>query len=242
MTKARVQKILAQAGVGSRRANEHLILAGRVTVNGRVIRLGEKADAANDEIKLDGKRIRPKQSHVYIAMNKPRGVLSTTVHKDDRNTVIDLVPSKERLYPVGRLDADSEGLLLLTNDGDLTQQLSHPRFGHEKEYRVLVARNPDREQLAAWRRGIVLEDGFKTSPARVWVERQKGKGAWVRVILKEGHKRQIRETAKKLGLPIVKLIRVRIGTLELGSLKQGKWRRLKEDEVEMLKRKAPQND
>ncbi|MCH7663390.1 MAG: rRNA pseudouridine synthase [Chloroflexi bacterium] len=242
MTRERVQKILAQAGVGSRRANEKLILAGRVQVNGRAIRLGEKADVDLDEIKLDGKLIRAKQSYVYLAVNKPRGVLSTTVHKDDRKTVLDLVPQQERLYPVGRLDADSEGLLLLTNDGDLTQQLSHPRFGHEKEYRVLVARNPDREQLATWRPGVVLEDGFKTAPARVWVEKEKGKGAWLRVVLKEGHKRQIRETTRVLGLPVVKLIRVRIGTLELGSLKPGKWRKLTSKEVTDLGRKVEQAD
>lgn len=234
MAEERVQKILAQAGLGSRRSNETLIRAGRVYVNGRKIKLGERADADTDEIRVDGRVIKAKQDFLYIAVNKPRGVLSTTVSTDGRKTILDLTPHEERLYPVGRLDAESEGLMLLTNDGEFTQRMTHPRFAHEKEYRVLVARQPNKRTLEAWRKGVLLADGFKTAPARVWVESEKGKGAWLRVVLTEGHKRQIRETARSLGLPVVSLIRVRMGTLELGSLKAGKWRELNSNEVSKL--------
>ncbi|MDH5505750.1 MAG: rRNA pseudouridine synthase [Anaerolineae bacterium] len=240
----RLQKILARAGYGSRRACEELIKEGRVRVNGQPAELGSKADASKDEIRLDGHLIHAKREFVYIALNKPRGVVSTTRGADNRRTVIDIVGHKTRLYPVGRLDIESEGLMLLTNDGDFTNTITHPRYGHQKEYRVLVAKRPDNKQLKAWRVGVVLEDGYRTAPAEVWVEKTKGKGAWMRVIIGEGRKRQIREMARQTGLPVVKLIRVRIGTLELGSLEPGKWRELSEDEVKALSKKnkgtAPQ--
>ena len=140
-----------------------------------------------------------------------------------------------QLYPVGRLDWDSEGLVLMTNDGDLANHLTHPRYGHTKEYRVLIARRPDNEQLETWRRGIVLEDGHKAAPAQVRVESTAGKGAWLRVIMGEGRKRQIRETAAALGLPVVRIIRIRISSLSLGGLKPGEWRRLEPDEIGRLK-------
>lgn len=204
-------------------------------VNGRKVKLGERADADIDEIKVDGKVIKVREDFIYIAVNKPRGVISSTVSRDGRKTILELTPHQERLYPVGRLDVESEGLMLLTNDGELTQRLTHPRFAHEKEYRVLVAKQPGERTLETWRNGVVLADGFKTAPARVWVEREKGKGAWLRVVLTEGHKRQIRETARTLGLPVVSLIRVRMGTLELGNLKAGKWRHLTSKEIVKLK-------
>jgi 23S rRNA pseudouridine2605 synthase len=233
----RLQKILAQAGYGSRRACEEFIVAGRVRVNGQVAELGQKADPAIDHITLDGKPLPKIERLVYIALNKPRFVLSTVEREDDdtRETVIDLVDVRERVYPVGRLDLESEGLILLTNDGDLTNRLTHPRFGHEKEYRVLVARRPDEEQLAAWRRGVVLEDGYKTAPANVYISEMQGKGAWLRVVMGEGRKRQIREICAMLGLPVVRIVRVRIGSLRLGNLKSREWRFLREDEVEALK-------
>lgn len=237
MAQERLQKILARAGYGSRRSCEKLIEAGRVTVNGQVIALGAKADPAHDKIRLDGAPIKPPETFSYIALNKPRGVLSSTQRENDLRTVLDLVPSKERLYPVGRLDLDSEGLILLTNDGALANTLTHPRYGHEKEYRVLVARHPDQKQLAAWRRGVVLSDGYKTQPVNVRVERLHGKGAWLRVIMTEGRKRQIRETTAQLGLPVAKLIRVRIGSLYLGKMKPKQWRHLEDAEVTALKGK-----
>lgn len=232
----RLQKILARAGHGSRRTSEEFIASGRVTVNGRVATLGMKADPVSDKIELDGKPIASRESLVYIALYKPRGVLSSVKSPDPRPTLRDLVPVSEHVYPVGRLDIDSEGLILLTNDGDLTNRLTHPRYGHEKEYRVLVARHPDEKQLATWRRGVVLEDGYQTLPAKVRFESFKGKGAWLRVTMHEGRKRQIREIGSRLGLPIVKIIRTRISSLELGSLKPRQWRKLNPKEIEKLKR------
>jgi 23S rRNA pseudouridine2605 synthase len=234
----RLQKILAQAGLGSRRACEEFITAGRVSVNGQVARIGMKADPTHDRIAVDGQPVKARQPLVYVAIYKPRGVLSTVTDPDPRPTVRDLIPIPETIYPVGRLDVDSEGLILLTNDGDLANRITHPRYGHEKEYRVLVARRPDEEQLDTWRRGVVLEDGYKTAPAQVWMDRPSGKGAWLRVTLKEGRKRQIRETGMLLGLPVVKIIRVRIGSQQLGSLKPREWRYLSPAEVAALKGQA----
>jgi 23S rRNA pseudouridine2605 synthase len=230
----RIQKILARVGFGSRRACENYLIEGRVTVNGRVAILGEKADAWIDKIAVDGQPIKTEQKLVYLALYKPRGVISAVSSPDRRPTVRDLVDLPEQLFPVGRLDVDSEGLILLTNDGELANILTHPRYGHEKEYRVLVATRPDEEQLAAWRRGIVLEDGYKTRPAQVRVESLAGKGTWLRVVMKEGRKRQIRETGSRLGLPVVKIIRIRIGSLILGTLKPRQWRLLTPEEVAVL--------
>ena len=154
----RLQKILAQAGYGSRRACEDFISAGRVRVNGQIASLGQKADPTADKITVDGKPIAAAQQLMYIALYKPRNVLSTVERErgDSRQTVRDLVEVSGHLYPVGRLDFESEGLVLMTNDGDLTNRLTHPRFGHTKEYKVLLARRPDRDQLEAWKRGVVL--------------------------------------------------------------------------------------
>ncbi len=230
----RLQKILAQAGYGSRRACEEFIITGRVSVNGKAAVLGQKADPAVDTVTLDGKALAKREALVYIALYKPRNVLSAAEGQDDRKTVRDLIPVEGHLYPVGRLDFDSEGLILMTNDGELTNKLTHPRYGHEKEYRVLLARRPDSEQLAAWRRGVVLTDGDRTQPAFVNFLSASGKGAWIRVVMGEGKKRQIREVGKLLGLPVVRIIRTRIGTLKLGDLKPREWRHLTGDEVNAL--------
>jgi 23S rRNA pseudouridine2605 synthase len=233
----RLQKILAQAGYGSRRACEDFITAGRVRVNGKLAELGQKADPSVDKITVDGKPIHAVETLTYIALNKPRMVLSTVEPErgDDRKTVRDLVDIPQHVYPVGRLDFESEGLVLMTNDGDLTNKLTHPRFGHDKEYKVLIARRPDKDQLEAWKRGVVLEDGHQTAPADVRFESAQGKGAWVRVVMGEGRKRQIREICKRLGLPVVRIVRIRIGTLRLGSLKSRQWRYLTTKEVKDLK-------
>jgi len=231
----RIQKILARTGVGSRRTCEELIIAGRVTVNGQVAIIGSKADVGKDQIKIDGKIVKNPEANQYILLYKPRGVLSTVSSPDPRPTVRDLVPVQGALYPVGRLDVDSEGLILLTNDGELTNQLTHPRYGHEKEYRVLVARHPDEKQINAWRRGVVMLDGYRTKPVQVEVESHTGKGTWMRVIMKEGRKRQIRETCGQIGLPVVSIIRIRIGSLWLGNLKPREWRYLTSAEIKGLK-------
>ena len=232
----RLQKILARAGLGSRRACEQIIAAGRVRVNGQLAQLGDKADLLEDRITVDGKPIGVKENLVYIALHKPRGVLSTVKAEDNRQTVIDLVGASERIYPVGRLDIDSEGLILLTNDGDLTNLLTHPRYGHEKEYRVLVARHPDQKQLDSWRRGVVLEDGYRTQPVDVRVESFSGKGAWLRVVMREGRKRQIRRMCEAVGHPVQRLIRVRIGPIELGDLAVGAYRPLSRAEERSLRK------
>ena len=243
MPPERIQKILAQAGHGSRRACEQYIQAGRVRVNGQVAQLGQKADASKDKITLDGKPVDANVDYVYIALHKPRNVLSTVSPEpgDNRKTVLDLLDVTDRVYPVGRLDFDSEGLILMTNDGDLANRLTHPRYGHEKEYKVLLARRPDDKQLRTWARGVVLEDGHKTAPAQVRFESTSGRGAWIRVVMGEGRKRQIREIGFLLGLPVVRILRVRIGTLRLGNLKPRQWRYLTTQEVADLKKLVKRN-
>ena len=230
----RVQKLLAQAGYGSRRSCELFIIAGRVQVDGHTARLGERADPATSVITLDGHRIRPAEALTYVALYKPRNIISSVDDPVGRRTVKDLVPETAHLHPVGRLDWDSEGLVLMTNDGELTNRLTHPRFGHTKEYRVLLARQPSLEQLQTWRRGVVLEDGHRTAPASVRIEAKTGKGAWLRITMGEGRKRQIREIGSLLGLPVVRIIRVRIASLGLGKLQAGQWRYLSADEVGRL--------
>lgn len=234
----RLQKILARAGHGSRRSCEDLILRGRVAVNGKTSKLGEKADQQKDKITLDGHEIPRQEKRVYYALHKPRYVLSDVDPKDPRRTVLDLVPVQEHMFSVGRLDLESEGLILLTNDGELANRLTHPRYGHEKEYRVLFAVRPDAKQMAAWRHGVVLADGHRTAPANVRVETVQGKGAWMRIILREGRKRQIREVGSTLGMPVVRIIRVRIQSLLLGNLKSGEWRPLTPAEIRQLRMEA----
>jgi 23S rRNA pseudouridine2605 synthase len=230
----RLQKVLANAGVASRRASEDLIRQGRVTVNGKRAEIGMKVNPAEVDIRVDGLKVSAPEEKIYILLNKPKGVLSSTKSQGGLPTVLDQVQVKERVYPVGRLDADSEGLILLTNDGNVAHLLTHPRFEHEKEYRVQLDRRPDDDQLEAWRHGVVLVDGFRTKKARIWSEKSIPGGEWIRVILEEGHKRQIRETARALGLRVKRIIRTRMHTIDLGDLKTGEWRVLSNAEVELL--------
>lgn len=238
MTHERLQKVLAHAGVASRRACEKIIEQGRVTINGQVItELGTKVDPRRDVITVDGKRL-PQQAEkqVYILLNKPAGVLSAA--KDEqrgRKTVVDLVNVAERVYPVGRLDLNSEGLILLTNDGDLAEKLTHPRYHVEKEYLVLVKGQPSTETLIQWRRGGIEVDGKPTGPAIVERLNVEGENLWLKIILTEGRKRQIREVAKTLRHPVIRLERVRMGSIKLGKLRSGHWRYLTPDEVQRLK-------
>ena len=234
----RVQKLLAQAGFGSRRACEEFITQGRVRVNGLVAELGQKADPAKDVITLDGEPLARPEKLAYILLYKPRGVVSSLDPQGDRKTVRDLVPVEERLYPVGRLDVESEGLILLTNDGELTNQLTHPRYETEKEYRVLVADDPDEKQLNIWRRGVVLE-GQRTAPAQVERDARTAEGFWLKVVMHEGRKHEIRDIAKTLGLWVSRLIRVRLGALKIGGLRPGQWRALEPGEIQQLKAPPP---
>lgn len=239
----RLQKILSRAGYGSRRACEELITAKRVKVNDKPVILGSKADIEHDLITVDGK-VLPKiqEPKVYVAINKPRGVLSDMDPEEHRKTVRDLVPVPGHLFAVGRLDMDSEGLILLTNDGELANHLTHPRYEHEKEYDVQVVAKPDEEQLAIWRRGVVLEDGHRTAPAKVKIESSNANGAWLRIIMHEGRKRQIREVGKRIGLPVQRIIRVRIATLLLGDLKPGEWRHLTSSEIKRLQTQSIEHE
>jgi len=236
MPQERLQKVLAGAGVASRRKSEDLIRAGRVTVNGRKATLGVKVESGIDEIRLDGEIILQPDKRTYILMNKPRGVLSSRKSQGGFPTVIDLLDIDERVYPVGRLDLDSQGLVLLTNDGALTHFMTHPSFGQEKEYRVLLDRFPDEKQMKTWRRGVVLPDGEETSPVRVAKEKGAGSVAWFRITMHQGRKRQIRETARALGLRVRKLVRIRMGSLKLGNLREGIWRHLEAEEIHDLRR------
>jgi len=233
--KVRLQKVLARAGYGSRRGCEEIIANGRVHVNGNVASLGEKADPGLDEITVDGTPIPKAEELKYIALYKPTDVLSTVKTPRNRTTVRDLVQIPGRLYPVGRLDYDSEGLMLMTNDGRLTNRLTHPRYEHEKEYRLLVNERVEQATLQRWRSGIHLEDDSSTLPAEVWIESRGPSETWLGVILREGKNRQLRRMAAAENLTIQRLIRVRMASLHLGELQPGEWRRLTELEIRKLK-------
>ncbi len=231
----RLQKILSQAGVASRRAAEQLMLEGRVTVNGATIReLGTKADAAADDIRVDGRRVKVARRHRYILLNKPRGYVTTRSDPQRRPTVIDLVADvREYVYPVGRLDFESEGLLILTNDGDLAARLTHPSHGVPRVYEVRVAGVPDARDLQRLSRGLVVEDR-RTQPAEVTAIAP----SLLRITIREGRNRQVRKMCDAIGHPVDELRRVAIGPLRETRLKPGQWRELTEDEVERLRRAA----
>lgn len=235
MPAEKLQKLMAQAGLGSRRACEQIIRQGRVTLNGAVAQLGERADWQSDAIHVDGIPLQRREPLTYVALHKPPGVLSSSQSQGGHPTVLNLVKSTRRLYPVGRLDLDSEGLVLLTNDGELANRLTHPSFQHEKEYHVQLDRAPTAEELHHWREGVRLADGFISSRCRVEPEGDPNAPGWVRVILTEGRKRQIRMMAEALGLRVQRLIRTRISSLKLGELASGRWRELNPEEVTQLR-------
>ena len=233
----RLQKVLARAGIASRRASEVLIEQGRVTVNGKVDSLlGTKVDPQQDVIAVDNKPIpSQRQASVYVMLHKPAGVLSAASDERGRRTVVDLLDLPERVYPVGRLDLKSEGLILLTNDGDLAEKLTHPRYQLEKEYHVLVRGRPSNHALHRWHSGEIEVAGKPAAKAVVERLNTEKDDVWLKVILTEGRKRQIREVAKAVGHPVIRLERVRMGSLRLGRLKAGQWRHLTQTEVERLK-------
>jgi len=220
-------------GLGSRRACEELIDAGRVTVNGEVATLGRRVDVSRDQVALDGAPLAVMPGLVHYLLHKPRGVVTTADDPQGRPTVVSLVPAEPRVFPVGRLDADSEGLLVLTNDGELAQRLTHPSFGVDKEYVVETAGVPTPAALRQLRRGVALEDGV-TAPARVSVL---GPGV-LRVVIHEGRNRQVRRMCDAVGFPVRRLVRTRIGPLSGPRLRPGGWRTLRPDEVRALARAA----
>lgn len=236
----RLQKIMAHAGVASRRECEKMIEEGRVKVNGRTAHLGDKADANKDRIEVNGRVISAQQvEFVYIALNKPKGVLSSLDDEleEGRKTVRDLIPLPGHLYPVGRLDKQSEGLMLMTNDGDMAHKLTHPRYGHEKTYRVTVEGRIPPDVLDTWRSGIYL-DGRKTAPVKISVLRQEVTFTLLELVMREGRKRQIRRVANMLGYPVRHLVRLKIGPIDLGTLKSGSWRHLHTQEVHRLRQEV----
>jgi 23S rRNA pseudouridine2605 synthase len=235
---ARLQKILSAAGVASRRASEQLILEGRVTVNGETIReLGTKADPDKDAIKVDGRRIKTDVAQRYIVLYKPKGYVTTRKDPEGRRTVMDLIDDSQYIYPVGRLDYDTEGLVLMTTDGDLAARLMHPRHEVDKEYEVIVLGAPDTRALEKLKKGVYIEGG-RTSPAHVHIgSTVKGHKptTLLTITIREGRNRQIRKMCSAVGLPVRDLRRIRMGPITLGRLKPGQWRSLTPGEVKRLK-------
>lgn len=241
--KSRIQKLLAEADVASRRAAEQLIEQGRVRVNGTIATLGDKADPNTDVIEVDGDRLNfaEHQKKVYFALYKPKNVLATSVvHRgDERRTVLDLVPYKGHLFTIGRLDAESEGLIVLTNDGDLTHKLTHPRYRHTKTYKVTVRGMPSENVLSRWEEGIWLEDEGKTAPCVVNIIKGAPRESILRITMTEGKKRQIRRVALALGHPVERLVRTHIGMLSIEGLRPGEWRELDLRDVQSLSTPSP---
>ena len=235
MTRQRLQKLMAAAGLCSRRTAEAWIEAGRVNVDGQVSTLGDQADPDSQVIQVDGRPLCPRREPTVLLINKPPGVISTRRDPRGRSTVLDLLPRQLRqgLHPVGRLDADSRGALLLTDQGELTLRLTHPRFDHAKTYRVWVEGTPLDTSLQRWRRGLSL-DGTRTRSAEVRVLQRRSERTLLEVVLLEGRNRQIRRVADLLGHPVLDLQRVAISGLRLGPLPEGRWRHLSRGEWQSL--------
>ncbi len=233
MAEERIQKVMAAAGVASRRACEQLIVEGRVTVNGEVASLGDKVDPTSDVLHLDGERIVVDPKLVYVLLNKPRGVVTTADDPQGRPTVVDLVNLPQRLFPVGRLDQDTEGLLLLTNDGALAHALTHPSYEVERVYIALVPAPVRKKVLAELRAGIELEDGV-ARPKRLQLLEEERSKALLEIVMTEGRKREVRRMLVAHGLTVERLARVAFGGVQLGELRQGKWRFLTGAEIATL--------
>ena len=238
MVEERLQRALARAGYGSRRSSEELIAQGKVRVNGRIATLGDKVDGTRDEVTLAGTRINLDPEARYLVLNKPSGVLTTMRDQRGRADIRPFLPKDgPRVFPVGRLDRDSEGLLLLTNDGELANHLSHPRYGVEKEYLAEVAATPTPKLLASARAGVMLDDGPARARSVRLVDARHGRGQ-VAVVMTEGRKREVRRLLAAVGLPVTRLVRVRIGPIRLGRLKPGERRELTAEELLELQRAA----
>lgn len=231
----RLQKVLARAGVGSRRAVEEMIVRGRIQVNGTRAQLGQRIDPSKDEVKVDGSTVPLQEDLLHFLLNKPAGVVSTADDPEGRTTVVDLVETDGRVWPVGRLDIETEGAIILTNDGDLALHLTHPRFGVPKTYVAEVQGSMTPRTARQLARGVELEDG-PTAPASVTVVERSAAGSLVELVLKEGRHRQARRMLEAVGHPVRRLVRVGVGPLRLGRLKPGTYRRLSPAEVRELYR------
>jgi 23S rRNA pseudouridine2605 synthase len=235
MTEQRIQKILSQAGISSRRAAERMIAEGRISLNGTMVtELGTKADPGRDEIRVDGRLISCEIERIYILLHKPQGYVTTLHDPQGRPIVTDLLGGvTERVFPVGRLDYDSEGLLILTNDGEFSQRLQHPRYGLPKSYRVKVEGNLHRTEMRILENGIDLPDG-RFAPADVVLEKTNRGSAWLRVTITDGRNRVIRRAFEAMGYTVCRLIRVAVGDVTLDSVHEGAWRMLTRREVDRL--------
>lgn len=234
----RLQKYLARAGIASRRQAEELIRKGKILVNGKVAELGDKVDPQQDQVLWQGKLVAPQQESLYLMVNKPKGVVTTVRDTHGRPTVLDLLPKQTaRVYPIGRLDLDTQGLLLLTNDGNFAYALTHPKFEVSKTYHALVEGHPPTKQLSAMAKGLALDDG-PTAPAEVTLLRREGNNSLLVISIHEGRNRQVKRMCVAIGHPVLSLQRVAFGGLQLGSLPVGKWRPLTTTEVEQLRRQA----
>ena len=229
----RLQKVLARAGFGSRRACDELIEAGRVAVNDSVAVLGQRVDPGRDHVAVDGVPVSVQEGLVHYLLNKPAGVVTTASDPRGRPIVVELVPEEPRVFPVGRLDADTEGLLILTNDGELAHRLTHPSFGVEKEYMAEVQGTPSRAGVRRLRDGVELDDGV-TAAARVALVAPNV----LRIVIHEGRNRQVRRMCDAVGHPVVRLVRTRIGPVTDRRLPPGKWRSLTSDELRELEKAA----
>ena len=247
MAGERLQKIIARAGVASRRGAEQLIADGRVSVNGRLAGLGDSADPERDRIEIDGRRLGAPARPIHLAIHKPRGFLSSARDERGRRSVVSLVDAyAERLWPAGRLDVESEGLMLLTNDGDWANRVLHPRYGNQREYAALVAPTPGRSEIRRLLDGVELEDGRarllsvrRAPPPREIARERLEEGDWLRVRIGEGRKREVRRLFAAVGCRTERLVRTRIGPLTLGGLGPGEWRRLRQAEIGALARERP---
>ncbi len=231
MPVSRLQKIIAESGLLSRRKADLLIKQGRVTLNGKKAMIGEKADPSYDHILVDGKGLPTKQDHKVLLLNKPLGIISTCKDNFKRKTILSLIPQDlhQGIHPVGRLDSDSRGAILLTNNGDLTLRLTHPSYSHTKTYLVWVSGRPSQSKLDNWRRGILL-DGKMTMPAKIEVMDIINQKTLIKVILKEGRNRQIRRVATLIGHPVKDLQRIAISNIKLNGLREGDWREIEKSE------------
>lgn len=246
MARERLQKLIARAGLASRRRSEELIADGRVRVNGAVAGLGDSADPTVDDIVVDGRPLPRAGRSIHLAVHKPRGLLSSAHDERGRRSVVSLVDApRERLWPAGRLDVESEGLMLLTNDGDWANRVLHPRYGNQREYAALVSPAPSGADLRRLMQGVELEDGpaqllsarFAPPPREVARDRNEV-GDWLRIRIGEGRKREVRRLFDAIDRRVERLVRTRIGPLTLGGLREGEWRRLRGPEVDALVGKA----
>ncbi|MCL2611086.1 MAG: rRNA pseudouridine synthase [Defluviitaleaceae bacterium] len=231
----RLQKYLADCGVASRRKSEELILSGEIKVNGEIVKeLGIKINPDEDRVEYKSEIIKPKNNNVYIMLNKPEGYVSSAKDQFGRETVIDLIESDMRVYPVGRLDYDSSGLILLTNDGELTYKITHPKNNIPKRYTAKVLGTPSQESLTRFRNGLIIDD-YKTAPAEIEIIERDYKYSLLKIVIHEGKNRQIRKMCDSIGHKVISLKRVAIGELSLGKLQKGKYRHLTSEEVRYLK-------